>query len=239
MWMRKLERSDLTTIKAKKGWLKMHLILFGPPGAGKGTQAERIAKKMGIPHISTGDMFREAAAKKTELGFKVKEYMDKGELVPDDIVVRVVEERLKQSDCEKGFLLDGFPRTVFQAEVLDRILERLNRKVDAVINLEVGEEEIIRRLSNRRVCRVCGAVYHLIFNPPKVQGRCDKCGGELYQRDDDREEAIKRRLKVYLEQTKPLIEYYRKKGILVDVDGNKSIGEVEKSIEQILKEIKD
>ena len=216
----------------------MRLIIFGPPGAGKGTQAERIVKKTGIPHISTGDMFREAAAKQTELGRKVKEYMDKGELVPDDIVVKVVEERLKQPDCEKGFLLDGFPRTLIQAKALDEILERLKTRIDAVINLEVSEEEIIKRLSNRRVCKVCGAVYHLIFNPPKTPGKCDKCGGELYQRDDDKEEAIRNRLKVYQTQTQPLIEYYRKKEVLKNVNGNKSINDVEKEIENILKKLK-
>jgi adenylate kinase len=216
----------------------LRLIIFGPPGAGKGTQAERIVKKTGIPHISTGDMFREAAAKQTELGRKVKEYMDKGELVPDDIVVKVVEERLKQPDCEKGFLLDGFPRTLIQAKALDEILERLKTRIDAVINLEVSEEEIIKRLSNRRVCKVCGAVYHLIFNPPKTPGKCDKCGGELYQRDDDKEEAIRNRLKVYQTQTQPLIEYYRKKEVLKNVNGNKSINDVEKEIENILKKLK-
>ncbi len=216
----------------------MRLIIFGPPGAGKGTQAERIVKKTGIPHISTGDMFREAAAKQTELGRKVKEYMDKGELVPDDIVVKVVEGRLKQPDCEKGFLLDGFPRTLIQAKALDEILERLKTRIDAVINLEVSEEEIIKRLSNRRVCKVCGAVYHLIFNPPKTPGKCDKCGGELYQRDDDKEEAIRNRLKVYQTQTQPLIEYYRKKEVLKNVNGNKSINDVEKEIENILKKLK-
>lgn len=213
----------------------MRLIIFGPPGAGKGTQAERIVKKISVSHISTGDIFREAAAKKTELGQRVKEYMDKGELVPDDIVVKVVEERLKQPDCKKGFLLDGFPRTLIQAKALDKILEKLKTKIDVVINLEVAEEEIVKRLSNRRVCKVCGTVYHLIFNPPKISDKCDKCGGKLYQRDDDKEEAVRNRLKVYQKQTQPLIEYYRKKNVLKDVNGNKNIDDVEKEIESVLK----
>ncbi len=214
----------------------LNLIIFGPPGAGKGTQAEKLVEKFGVQHVSTGDMLREAVAKQTELGKKAKGYMDRGELVPDEVVIGIVEEKLKQLSYEKkGFLLDGFPRTLAQAEALDQLLKKLNIKIDAVINLEVDEEEIVKRLSNRRTCKVCGAVYHLIFNPPKIPGKCDKCGGELYQRDDDREEAIRNRLKVYKKQTEPLVEYYQEKKILKNIDGSKTIEEVAKSIEEVLK----
>ncbi len=216
----------------------MNLILLGPPGAGKGTQAKMISEKYGIPQIATGDILREAVAKGTELGKKAKEYMDRGELVPDEIVIGIVKERLKQPDCEKGFILDGFPRTLAQAEALDKMLEELGKKLDAVINIDVSEEEIVKRIVNRRTCRNCGAVYHLIFNPPKVEGKCDKCGGELYQRDDDKEETVRERLRVYRERTEPLIEYYKKKGLLYDVDGTKDIEGVFKQIDEILSKIK-
>ncbi len=212
----------------------MNLILLGAPGAGKGTQAKLIVSKYGIPQISTGDMLREAVAKQTELGKKAKEYMDKGELVPDEVVIGIVKERLAQPDCEKGFILDGFPRTLKQAEALDGILDELGKKIDAVINVAVPEEEIVRRIVNRRTCRNCGAVYHLIYNPPQEPGKCDKCGGELYQRDDDKEETVKERLRVYKAQTEPLIDYYSKKGLVYNVDGTKSIEEVFKEIEEIL-----
>ncbi|RLI84371.1 adenylate kinase [Archaeoglobales archaeon] len=212
----------------------MNLILLGAPGAGKGTQAKLIVSKYNIPQISTGDMLREAVAKQTELGKKAKEYMDKGELVPDDVVIGIVKERLAQPDCEKGFILDGFPRTLKQAEALDKILDELGKKIDAVINVAVPEDEIVRRIVNRRTCKKCGAVYHLIYNPPKESGKCDKCGGELYQRDDDREETVKERLKVYKAQTEPLIDYYSKKGLVYDVDGAKSIDGVFEEIKEIL-----
>ncbi len=212
----------------------MNLILLGAPGAGKGTQAKLIVEKYGIPQISTGDMLREAVAKGTELGKKAKEYMDKGELVPDEIVIGIVKERLQQPDCEKGFILDGFPRTLKQAEELDKMLEELGKKIDAVINVSVPEEEVVKRIVNRRTCKNCGAVYHLIYNPPKEEGKCDKCGGELYQRDDDKEETVRARYKVYKEQTEPLIEYYSKKGLLYNVDGTKSIEEVFEEIQKIL-----
>lgn len=173
----------------------MNIIMLGPPGAGKGTQAKMLVEKFGIPQISTGDMLRAAVAEGTELGKKAKEYMDKGQLVPDEVVIGIVEERLKKSDCEKGFILDGFPRTVPQAEALDKILEKMGKKIDYVINIVVPDVEILKRLTGRRTCKQCGAMYHVIYNPPKQEGVCDKCGGELYQRDDDKEETIKNRLK--------------------------------------------
>jgi len=212
----------------------MNIILLGGPGAGKGTQAKLIVEKYGIPQISTGDMLREAVKQGTELGKKAKEYMDKGELVPDEIVIGIVKERLKQPDCEKGFILDGFPRTIAQAEALDKMLEELGKKIDAVINIHVPEEEIIKRIVNRRTCKKCGAIYHLIYSPPKEPNKCDKCGGELYQRDDDKEETVRERLRVYREQTEPLIEYYKKKGILYNVDGTKDINGVFEEIRSIL-----
>lgn len=201
----------------------MNIIMLGPPGAGKGTQAQMLAEKYGIPQISTGDILRAAVAEGTELGKKAKEYMDKGQLVPDEVVIGIVKERLSKPDCEKGFILDGFPRTVAQAEALDGILKEMGKKIDYVINIVVPDEEILKRLTGRRTCKVCGAMYHIIYNPPKVEGKCDKCGGDLYQRDDDKEETIKNRLSVYHSQTAPLIDYYRKKGVLIDIDGTKDI----------------
>lgn len=214
----------------------MNIIIFGPPGAGKGTQAEKIVKKFNVVHIATGDILREAVAKQTELGRKAKEYMVKGELVPDEVVIGIIKEKLREIRG-KNFLLDGFPRTLIQAEALDNFLKEVNSKIDVVLNLEVDEKEIIRRLSNRRVCKVCGAIYHLIFNPPKSPGKCDKCGGELYQRDDDKEESIRNRLEVYRKQTKPLIDYYKEKGLLKNIDGNREIEEIAKDIENILKKV--
>ncbi len=216
----------------------MNLIFLGAPGAGKGTQAKMVSEKYGIPQISTGDMLREAVAKGTELGKKAKEYMDKGELVPDEVVIGIVKERLQQPDCEKGFILDGFPRTLAQAEALDEMLKELGKKIDAVINIAVPEEEVVKRIVYRRTCRNCGAVYHLIYNPPKEDNKCDKCGGELYQRDDDKEETVRERYRVYRENTEPLIEYYRKKGVLYDVDGTKDIKGVWEQIEAILEKVK-
>lgn len=212
----------------------MNIIMLGPPGAGKGTQAQMLAEKYGIPQISTGDMLRAAVAEGTELGKKAKEYMDKGQLVPDEVVIGIVKERLSKPDCEKGFILDGFPRTVAQAEALDKMLAEMGKKIDYVINIVVPDEEILKRLTGRRTCRKCGAMYHVIYNPPKVEGVCDKCGGELYQRDDDKEETIKNRLSVYHSQTAPLIEYYRKKGVLVDIDGTKDIKSIFEDICAVL-----
>lgn len=212
----------------------MVILFLGAPGAGKGTQASLIAKKLNIPHISTGDIFREAVSKGTELGRKAKEYMDRGELVPDEVVIGIVKERLSQEDCRKGFVLDGFPRTVAQAEALDKVLEDLGAKLDFVFNINVSEEEVVRRLTGRRTCRNCNAVYHVEFNPPAKDGICDACGGELYQRDDDKEETVRNRMRVYLEKTAPLIDYYKSKGVLIDINGELPVDGVTKEIEKYL-----
>jgi len=212
----------------------MNIVFLGPPGAGKGTQAKRIAEKYGIPQVSTGDMFREHLSKGTELGQKAKEYMEKGQLVPDEIVLGMVEERLKQSDCEKGFILDGFPRTVPQAEALDQLLDKMGKKIDYAICIDVPDEEPVKRLTGRRTCKKCGMMYHVIFKPPKEEGKCDVCGGELYQRADDNEETVRNRLKVYHEQTEPIIQFYEKKGVLHRIDGIGSIDEIFERIVKVL-----
>ena len=197
----------------------MNMILLGPPGAGKGTQAVNIVEKYDVPHISTGDIFRENIKNGTELGKKAQEYMNRGELVPDELVCEIATDRLSREDCAEGFLLDGFPRTVFQAEQLDEFLTANGKKVDAVINLEVEKEELITRLTGRRVCRKCGASFHVVNIPPKTEGVCDYCGGELYQRDDDTVETAENRISVYDTQTKPLVDYYTKAGCIVNIDG--------------------
>ncbi|MBW4827032.1 MAG: adenylate kinase [Clostridiaceae bacterium] len=208
----------------------MRLVLLGPPGAGKGTQASAIIKKYNIPHISTGDIFRANIKKGTELGKKAKAYMDKGQLVPDELVVSIVKDRLLEDDCKDGFLLDGFPRTVKQAEALDEELTKMKLKLDHVINIDVESDELIKRAVGRRICKNCGATYHIEFNPPKKEEKCDVCGGELYQRDDDTEETVANRIEVYLKETKPLVDYYTEKGIIFSVDGKQAIKDVFKDI---------
>ncbi len=212
----------------------MNIIFLGPPGAGKGTQAKMLIEKYGVPQISTGDMFRAALKDKTPLGMKAKEYMDKGQLVPDEIVIGLVEERLKQDDCKRGYILDGFPRTVAQAEALDKALTKMGSKIDHVISMEVDNKELVKRLTGRCTCRKCGAMYHVIFKPPVNKNICDKCGGELYQRDDDTENTVVSRLEVYDAQTKPLIDYYEKQGMLKPVPGTGSIDEIFNRIVGIL-----
>ena len=212
----------------------MRLVLLGPPGVGKGTQASAIVDKYKIPHISTGDIFRFNIKEGTELGMKAKEYMDKGLLVPDDLVVSIVKDRLTEEDCEAGFLLDGFPRTIRQAEILDEELKAMNIELDKVINIYADKDILIERVVGRRICKVCGKGYHIKFDPPKEENVCDLDGGELFQREDDTEETVAKRIEVYEEQTQPLIEYYEDKGIIVNVDGTQTIEKVSKDIFQAL-----
>ena len=212
----------------------MKIIMLGAPGAGKGTQAKRIAAKYTIPHISTGDIFRANIKNGTELGKKAKEYMDKGLLVPDDLVVDLVVDRLSQDDAKKGYILDGFPRTIPQAEALTAALAKIGEKLDYAINVDVPDENIVKRMSGRRACVNCGGTYHIVYNPTKTEGVCDACGGELILRDDDKPETVQQRLSVYHEQTQPLIDYYTKEGILKEVDGTVSLDDVFAAIIKIL-----
>ncbi|MFY9996883.1 MAG: adenylate kinase [Mesobacillus sp.] len=212
----------------------MNLVLMGLPGAGKGTQADKIVVKYNIPHISTGDMFRAAIKEGTELGLKAKSFMDKGELVPDEVTIGIVRERLSKDDCGKGFLLDGFPRTVAQAEALDTMLADLDKKIDFVINIDVDQSILMERLTGRRICKNCGATYHLVFNPPSEEGVCDRCGGELYQRADDNAETVQNRLDVNIQQTKPLLNFYEDKGYLRNINGQQDIDKVFADIEELL-----
>lgn len=214
----------------------LRAVLLGPPGAGKGTQAVRLVEKYEIPHISTGDIFRKNIKEGTELGKKAQEYMNAGALVPDELVVDLVKDRLQQDDCKNGFLLDGFPRTIFQAEKLDEFLSESNQKMDIVINLKVEKEALIKRLTGRRVCKDCGASYHIVNVPPKKEGVCDICGGELIQRKDDNIETVENRINVYEDQTAPLIGYYKEAGPLVDFDGEASLDEVFDAIVQAIGE---
>jgi len=211
---------------------------MGLPGAGKGTQAEKIVQKYQIPHISTGDMFRQAIKDGTELGLKAKSYMDKGELVPDEVTVGIVRERLSKSDCQGGFLLDGFPRTVQQAESLDQILNDLNKKIDYCIHIDVDKDILMERLTGRRICKSCGATYHLVFNPPQVANTCDKCGGELYQRPDDHAETVQNRLDVNVKQMKPLLDFYASKDVLKSINGVQEINKVFEEIDKLLAGLK-
>ncbi len=204
----------------------MYILLMGPPGAGKGTQAERLIEKYNIPQIATGDMFRAAVKNGTPLGLEAKKYMDSGKLVPDDVTIGIVRERLSEDDCRDGFILDGFPRTTAQAVSLDAILRELQFTLDGVININVPDEELIRRTTGRLICRTCGATYHKEFNPPEEAGVCNKDGGELYQRDDDKEQTVRERLEVYGKQTKPLIDYYKNNGHYVEINGLQSMDKV-------------
>lgn len=213
----------------------MRLLIMGPPGAGKGTQAGRISECYGIPHISTGDIFRAAIKAGTELGMKLKGYLDAGQLVPDEVTIEVIKERLREPDCSKGFLLDGFPRTIPQAEALDSMLKELGTHLNAVLNIVVSNDVLLRRLTGRRICRKCGAPYHVEFNPPAVPGVCDRCGGELYQRSDDTEETVKERLDVYARQTAPVLRYYKEQGLLREINGELEIEDVWREIQSILR----
>lgn len=212
----------------------MRLILLGPPGAGKGTQAEFIVERNGIPQISTGDILREAVKAGTKLGLEAKSYMDGGKLVPDEVVVGLIAERLRKDDCGEGYILDGFPRTVAQAESLEQLLAQ-DKGIDHVISIEVPDDELMTRLTGRFTCRKCGAMYHKVFSPPKEEGVCDKCSGELYQRDDDKEATIRSRLDVYHNQTSPLIEFYRERSKLRSVEGTGGIEEIAGRIEAVIK----
>ncbi|USK60000.1 adenylate kinase [Peribacillus asahii] len=212
----------------------MNLVLMGLPGAGKGTQAEKIVEKYNIPHISTGDMFRTAIKDGTELGMQAKSFMDQGALVPDEVTIGIVRERLSKDDCKKGFLLDGFPRTVAQAEALENILTDLDRQINFVINIDVDKDILMERLTGRRICKSCGSTYHLVFNPPAKEDTCDRCGGELYQRADDNAETVQNRLDVNLKQTQPLLDFYGEKGYLQNINGQQDINKVFEDVDALL-----
>lgn len=213
----------------------MNIVLMGLPGAGKGTQADKIVEKYDIPHISTGDMFRAAIKGGTKLGLEAKSFMDKGALVPDEVTIGIVRERLSAADCEEGFLLDGFPRTVPQAEALESLLADLGKRIEHVVNIQVEQDELVKRLSGRRICKVCGTAYHLLFNPPQVEGVCDKDGGELYMREDDNPETVTNRLEVNIKQTQPLLDFYEDKGVLQNINGQQDIQKVFADIDALLK----
>ena len=215
----------------------MNIVLFGPPGSGKGTQAKLLAERYGVPHISTGDILRGNLNNETKLGLEAKTYMDKGELVPDDLLIGLIKDRLSQSDCASGFLLDGYPRTLPQAEALSKILSELGKNLDVVLNIDVPDEKLLKRLAGRRMC-VCGASYHILFNKPKQEGICDLCGSKLYQRDDDKEEAILNRLDVYQNQTRPLIDHYTQAGVMLTINGTADIEVVFNGICRMLDDLR-
>ena len=217
--------------------MSVRVIFLGPPGAGKGTQASALAREWGVPHVATGDMLREAAVKGAPLGLEAKRYMDTGVLVPDEVVIGLVGERLDQDDAARGCVLDGFPRTVVQAEALDRLLRDRGIELDRVVFFNVGRAELLRRLTGRRVCRQCGTTYHLVSAPPRTAGRCDQCAGDLYQRDDDAESAVARRLDVYATQTAPLLDYYRRRGVLSEVPAEETVPEVAAAIRKVVGEV--
>lgn len=212
----------------------MKIVMLGAPGAGKGTQAKMISDKYGIPHVSTGDIFRANIKEGTELGKEAKSYMDKGQLVPDELTVKILLDRVSNEDCKNGYVLDGFPRTIPQAEVLEEALNKLNDRIDFAINVEVPDENIVKRMGGRRACLSCGATYHMVHIPPKTEGICDRCAKELVLRDDDKAETVQKRLDVYHEQTKPLIDFYGKKGVLKEVDGTAEMKDVFAAIVAIL-----
>ena len=217
----------------------MEIIMMGAPGAGKGTQAAKIVAEYGIPQISTGDMFRSAVKEGTELGKAAKACMDAGKLVPDEVTVGIVQERLSKADCAKGFILDGFPRTVAQADALSEILSELGKKISCVINIEVPSEYLIERAVGRRICKKCGATYHVKYNAPREENICDDCGGELYQRGDDTAETMQKRLKVYEASTRPLIEYYKAAGVYSEIDGRQPIEKVTEDLKRVLNSVKE
>ncbi len=208
----------------------MYIILLGAPGAGKGTQADSLSGELNLPHIASGDLFREALKKETELGLLAKSYMERGELVPDEVTIKMILQRIEMPDCVSGCLFDGFPRTLAQAEALDKGLADKGKSIDKVLYIKVSSEELLKRLGGRWLCQNCQTPYHLITAPPKVPGKCDKCGGELYQREDDKEETVKERLRVFFAQTIPIVDYYRGQGKLIEVNGNRGIQEVAKEI---------
>jgi adenylate kinase len=213
------------------------IVLLGPPASGKGTQAAQLREALKLPHVASGDLFRENLKDQTELGLKAKAYMDRGELVPDDVTIAMVMERLSRSDCRNGALLDGFPRTIAQAEALDRALAAQGHRISAVPYIAVPDEVLVERVAGRRICRRCGEAYHVKFNPPRQPGVCDNDGGELYQRDDDKPDTVRKRLKVYWEQTSPLIDYYRCHGTLLEIDGDQAIEAVQEELRAALAEV--